>query len=131
MSPINDQILQKIINPDWLLIPEQPASLSEIFQDKLKQLQQLNHLNRPVRILIAQPSPVEFLGSFCGAIAHSQSHIFLGNHHWQKSEWQQVLEIVKPDLIWGDIGFDYDPNYYLDENQINPNLPELLIMIAT
>lgn len=131
MLPINEQILQKIINPDWLLIPKQPANLSKIFQDKLKQLQQLNHRNRSVRILITQPSPVEFLGSICGAIAHGQSHIFLGNHHWQKSEWQQVLEIVKPDLIWGDLGFDYDPNYHLDDKQVNPDLPELLIMIAT
>jgi len=139
MLPINDKNSQKIINADWLLIPEETANLSEIFQDKFKQLeqlQQLNHLNRPVRILITQPSPIEFLGSFLGAIGHGKSHIFLGNHHWQKSEWQQVLEIVKPDVIWGDIGFNDDINYNfdhnnIDENQVNPELPELLIMIPT
>ncbi|MGL6282046.1 MAG: AMP-binding protein, partial [Microcoleaceae cyanobacterium] len=65
-------------------------------------------------------------------IAHGQSHIFLGNHHWQKSEWQQVLVLMKPDVIWGDIGFDYNLNHNnLNENQVNSELPELLIMIAT
>jgi O-succinylbenzoic acid--CoA ligase len=132
MLPIDDNNLQKIINPDWLLIPGLTVNLYEIFQEKLNYLtQRFHHLNRPVRILISQPSPIEFLGSLLGAIAHGQSHIFLGNHHWQKSEWQQVLEIVKPDLIWGDLGFDYAINYDLDDNQVNPELPALLIMIAT
>jgi O-succinylbenzoic acid--CoA ligase len=56
--------------------------------------------NRPLKILLAEPDPLTFLASFLAACS-TNSHIFLANPNWADAEWQQVLHMVQPDLIWG------------------------------
>ncbi len=55
---------------------------------------------------------MRFFAQFCAAVV-TQTPVFLGNPRWQTQEWQQVWEIVQPDLIWG-LSED------LQENKIQP-----------
>ncbi|CEJ45282.1 2-succinylbenzoate--CoA ligase [Umezakia ovalisporum] len=76
------------------------------------------------KIIIAEREPVRFLAGFIAACAAS-CPIFLCNPDWKKQEWQQVLELVQPDIIWGlgeqEIKIS---NHYLPS-------PQSLIMIPT
>jgi o-succinylbenzoate---CoA ligase len=51
-------------------------------------------------ILIAESDPVDFLASFIAACT-ARCPVFLCNPNWAASEWQQVSQLVKPDLFWG------------------------------
>jgi O-succinylbenzoic acid--CoA ligase len=53
----------------------------------------------PQKILLAEPDPIRFLAGFIAACS-TDHQVFLGNPAWGSSEWQQVFELVKPDIIW-------------------------------
>jgi len=78
----------------------------------LELTQQLLHRKAP-KILLAERNPVRFLAGFIAACA-AGCPVFLCNPNWVRQEWQQVLELVQPDLIWGmEWGLavrDYYPN---------------------
>jgi len=80
------------------------------------------------KILLAERNPVRFLAGFIAACA-AGCPVFLCNPNWVRQEWQQVLELVQPDLIlgYGDWGLavrDYYPNP-------QPNSSPKWIMIPT
>jgi len=54
----------------------------------------------PPKILLAEQDPVRFLASFIAACA-AGCHVFLCNPNWVEWEWQQVFDLVQPDLILG------------------------------
>lgn len=54
-------------------------------------------------IFLAEENPNKFLAVFLAAVASNKCHIFLCNPHWQQQEWQQVFDLVKPDLIIGKV----------------------------
>ena len=54
----------------------------------------------PPKILLAEENPLRFLAAFLAAVAANCS-VFLCNPHWVEWEWQQVLDLVQPDLIFG------------------------------
>lgn len=54
----------------------------------------------PQKILLVEPNPILFLASFIAASSRGH-HVFLANPTWRLSEWQQVLDLVRPDLVWG------------------------------
>ena len=60
------------------------------------------------KILLAEPDPLRFLASFLAAVA-AECPIFLCNPHWKHHEWQQVFNLVQPDLIWGTIPVSVPP----------------------
>jgi o-succinylbenzoate---CoA ligase len=51
-------------------------------------------------VLIAESEPIDFLASFIAACT-ARCPVFLGNPHWAELEWQQVFQLVRPDLVWG------------------------------
>ncbi len=55
----------------------------------------------PLTILLAERDPLTFLAHFIAACA-ANCRIFLANPDWVAAEWQQVFELVQPDLIWGE-----------------------------
>lgn len=66
------------------------------------------------KVLLAERNPVRFLAGFIAACAAGCS-VFLCNPSWVRQEWQQVFELVQPDLIlgygdWGSSVRDYYPN---------------------
>ncbi|MBW4553220.1 MAG: 2-succinylbenzoate--CoA ligase [Aphanocapsa sp. GSE-SYN-MK-11-07L] len=52
------------------------------------------------RILLTEADPVCFLAGFLAACG-AECPVFLGNPNWQNDEWQQVLPLIRPNLIWG------------------------------
>ncbi|AFZ37673.1 o-succinylbenzoate--CoA ligase [Stanieria cyanosphaera PCC 7437] len=99
---MNQQLWNDLIEQskqDWLIGWEAQAILNLTNQKiiQLKQLQTKKEL--PLNILLAETNPRSFIASFFASII-TNNYIFLCNPDWQKSEWQQVFELVDPDLIW-------------------------------
>jgi len=86
--------------------------------------QALKRYATPPTILLAERNPIEFLAGFIAACSANCS-IFLGNPDWVDAEWQQVFELVTPDLIWGDV-----PEKVLPESPVILHASPL-IMIPT
>ena len=105
-----ENILDNIQNHDWLICDhsqELPKIATELY---LK----LTQLSNP-KIIIAEKSPVRFLGSFIAACA-AKCPVFLCNPDWSQDEWEQVFNLIQPDIV---LGIDYHfsksqiPNYEL------------------
>ncbi len=82
---------------DWLINYDsrQFNQLAEAFYSQLTQL-----LPYTPKILLVEREPVRFLAGFIAACA-AGCPVFLGNPDWVKAEWEQVFELVQPDLILG------------------------------
>ncbi|MEN9567618.1 MAG: hypothetical protein RLZZ69_2814 [Cyanobacteriota bacterium] len=52
-------------------------------------------------IFIVETKPINFIAAFLAGVI-TRVDLFLGDPAWQRQEWQQVLNIVQPDLILGD-----------------------------
>jgi len=52
-------------------------------------------------IFIVEPQPLNFITAFLAGVI-TGVNIFLCDPAWQLQEWQQVLNLVQPDLIFGD-----------------------------
>ena len=63
--------------------------------------QALKRYATPPTILLVERNPIEFLAGFLAACSANCS-IFLGNPDWVEAEWQQVFDLITPDLIWGE-----------------------------
>ncbi len=83
---------------DWL-IGYSNRALTDSAEQRYQALKQYS---TPPTILLAERNPIEFLAGFIAACSANCS-IFLGNPDWVDAEWQQVFDLVAPDLIWGDI----------------------------
>ena len=55
----------------------------------------------PQKILLAESDPIYFLASFIAACSRGH-YVFIGNPAWGSSEWQQVFDLVQPNIVWGD-----------------------------
>ncbi|MEL6928139.1 MAG: 2-succinylbenzoate--CoA ligase [Cyanobacteria bacterium J06600_6] len=51
-------------------------------------------------VLIVEDDPIDFISAFIAGVI-AEVHLFLGNPAWQQQEWQQVLNFVQPNLIFG------------------------------
>lgn len=94
-----EELLNNIQNHDWLICDhsqELPKIATELY---LK----LTQLSNP-KIIIAEKSPVRFLGSFIAACA-SKCPVFLCNPDWSQDEWEQVFNLIQPDIV---LGIDYN-----------------------
>jgi O-succinylbenzoic acid--CoA ligase len=90
-----ENLLNNIQNHDWLICDhgqELPKIATELY---LK----LTQLSNP-KIIIAEKSPVRFLGSFIAACA-AKCPVFLCNPDWSPDEWEQVLNLIQPDIVLG------------------------------
>ena len=64
--------------------------------------------NQFPRILLFQTDPIEFLAGFMAACI-TRCPIFLGNPNWSIQEWQRVLNLVQPHLVWGMLPIPVQP----------------------
>ncbi|MEP0871576.1 2-succinylbenzoate--CoA ligase [Trichocoleus desertorum AS-A10] len=94
------QHLQARSQTDWLIGVDQ-VKLTDLAQHLFQELTQLIHQGTTPKIFLAERSPERFLAGFLAACA-AQCPVFLCNPNWVQAEWQQVLDLVTPDLIWGD-----------------------------
>ncbi|MCC5620420.1 2-succinylbenzoate--CoA ligase [Nostoc sp. CHAB 5715] len=84
---------------DWL-IGYNICQFNQIAQELYLELTQLSAYGIPPKIILAEREPLRFLASFIAACAANCS-VFLCNPDWGTQEWQQVFDLVKPDIIWG------------------------------
>ena len=91
--------LKQRANEDWL-IGYEIDRFHSLTEELWGQLTQFSKGKRRPKILLAEQNPFKFLASFLAATA-ADCPIFLCNRDWGQLEWQQVFDLVKPDLIWG------------------------------
>jgi len=87
--------LQQLKNYHWL-VGDRTAEFQQIATESYMQINQ----EIPPKIILAEPDPVCFLAKFLAACA-AKCPVFLCNHDWGEQEWQQVWDLVQPDLVWG------------------------------
>ncbi|HEY9692145.1 MAG TPA: 2-succinylbenzoate--CoA ligase [Oculatellaceae cyanobacterium] len=95
--------LQKRLGDDWLIGYDchQLLNLAEEFFTELTQLSQRGTLPK---ILLAEKDPIKFIAGFIAATT-ANCPVFLCNPNWVQAEWQQVFNLVQPDIIWGELNF--------------------------
>ncbi|MCC5628651.1 2-succinylbenzoate--CoA ligase [Nostoc sphaeroides CHAB 2801] len=91
--------LNNLTQDDWL-IGYNSHQFNQIVQELYLELTQLSAYGIPPKIILAEREPLRFLASFIAACA-ANCPVFLCNPDWGTQEWQQVFDLVKPDIIWG------------------------------
>ncbi|MCL1466209.1 2-succinylbenzoate--CoA ligase [Argonema galeatum] len=86
--------------PDDWLIGYDSRQFTQLAEQLYLELIQLSHRQTSPKIIIADRNPVRFLAGFIAATA-ADCPVFLCNPDWVKAEWQQVFDLVQPDIIWG------------------------------
>lgn len=87
--------LKNLENHNWLIGYD-----SDQFQQIATKLYLELTQKPPQKIILAEREPVRFLASFIAACA-ANCPVFLCNPDWVKQEWQQVFDLVQPDIILG------------------------------
>ena len=91
--------LNNLLQHDWL-IGYNSHQFNQIFQELYLELTQLSAGKTPPKIILAEREPLRFLASFIAACA-ANCPVFLCNPDWGTQEWQQVFDLVQPDIILG------------------------------
>ena len=121
--------LKQRANEDWL-IGHDSYQFSQLSQQLFLDLTQKANRRLPPKIFIAESDPVRFLAGFIAACA-AGCHVFLCNPNWVDWEWQQVFDLVQPDLI---LGRSANPSIRLPPSPslpFSPTQDSALIMIPT
>ena len=84
--------------PDNWLVGCDSGEFARIVDRQFQQITQNQTQKTPLKICLAEPEPVQFLASFIAARA-TKCQIFLCNPNWVKAEWEQVFDLVQPDII--------------------------------
>ncbi len=79
----------------------------------------------PPKIILNERQPVYFLAGFIAACKANCS-VFLCNPDWKEQEWQQVYDLVKPDIIWGIKNYVVGAFYHQSPIP-NPQFPHIMI----
>lgn len=91
--------LNKLAQNDWF-IGYNSRNFNQIAQELYLELTQLSACGTPPKIILAEREPLRFLASFIAACA-ANCQVFLCNPDWGTQEWQQVFDLVQPDIILG------------------------------
>ncbi|MEQ9548222.1 MAG: 2-succinylbenzoate--CoA ligase [Coleofasciculus sp. G3-WIS-01] len=112
MNSILTAIKQR--NNNWF-IGWDNNQFNEMNQEILNQFYKLNRVGTVPKIILAESNPCRFLAAFIAAVAADCS-VFLGNPNWTPQEWQYVLALVQPDLIWGDLSIVIPQESFVKNN---------------
>ncbi|HEY9604549.1 MAG TPA: hypothetical protein V6C85_23290, partial [Allocoleopsis sp.] len=104
------ECLKQRADEDWLIGYDR-YHFFELCEQLVSELSQHVNLSTPPTILLAESHPLKFLAAFMAAVA-AGCPVFLGNPNWVQQEWQQVFEVVQPDLIFGQAAIDTIPRPY-------------------
>ncbi|MEQ9000618.1 MAG: 2-succinylbenzoate--CoA ligase [Coleofasciculus sp. B1-GNL1-01] len=88
-------------NNDWLIGCDN-NQFKEINHKLFNQFSKSFPCQTVPKIILAESNHWRFLAAFSAAVSANCS-VFLGNPKWTPQEWQYVLALVQPDLIWGDL----------------------------
>ncbi len=92
--------LKKIGERNWLIGCDS-LQLQQLAEEFYLQLRPLCALGIPPKIILAERLPERFLAGFIAACT-ANCQVFLCNPDWGTQEWQQVFDLVQPDIIWQD-----------------------------
>lgn len=92
--------LKQLSSKEWL-IGYECDRFYLLVKELITQLTYLKVKNPTPTILIVEANFFKFIAIFLASVA-TNCHLFLGNPHWKEQEWQQVFNIVQPDLVLGD-----------------------------
>ncbi len=84
---------------EWLVC-ENSHQFLQIVENLYLQLIESKQNEKIPNIFLVERQPVDFIASLIAAIT-AKCPIFICNPDWQYQEWQQVFDLVKPDVIWG------------------------------
>lgn len=125
--------------PENILISDFSQKSTNAFKQLTKvKLEQISSLSSKsldkLNIIVAESNPLDFLATFLAGVIQGVN-IFLCDCEWQKQEWQQVLKLVQPDLIFAkqdikDLIFQLNLGNQAPRRKIEL-FPESLIMIPT
>ncbi|MEH2046825.1 2-succinylbenzoate--CoA ligase [Nostoc sp.] len=91
--------LNNLAQNDWF-IGYNSRQFNQIAQELYLELTQLSACGTPPKIILAEREPLRFLASFI-AVCAANCPVFLCNPDWGTQEWQQVFDLVQPDIILG------------------------------
>ncbi|MDZ8029684.1 2-succinylbenzoate--CoA ligase [Nostoc sp. DedSLP04] len=91
--------LNKLSQNDWL-IGYDSHQFNQIAKELYLELTRISECGTPPKIILAEREPLRFLASFIAACA-ANCPVFLCNPDWGTQEWQQVFDLVQPDIILG------------------------------
>ncbi|MEH2368222.1 2-succinylbenzoate--CoA ligase [Nostoc sp.] len=91
--------LNNLTQNDWL-IGYNSHDFNQIAQELYLELTHISECRTPPKIILAEREPLRFLASFIAACA-ANCPVFLCNPDWGTQEWQQVFDLVQPDIILG------------------------------
>ncbi|MEO8891680.1 MAG: 2-succinylbenzoate--CoA ligase [Coleofasciculaceae cyanobacterium] len=109
---------------DWL-IGYDSRKFYQLSQQLFSDWTQQTNRETPLKILLAEKYPIHFIASFVAAVA-ANCQVFICNPNWVEQEWQQVFNLVQPDLILGDV-----PLYLPETSSKNEGNNKAKIMIPT
>ena len=89
--------LQNLKNHDWLIC-DNSQYFQQIATELYLQFMELSTKEISPKIILTEREPVRFLASFIAACA-AKCPVFLCNPDWGKNEWEQVFDLVQPDII--------------------------------
>ncbi|MEH2259152.1 2-succinylbenzoate--CoA ligase [Nostoc sp.] len=91
--------LNNLAQNDWF-IGYNSRQFNQIAQELYLELTQLSACGTPPKIILTEREPLRFLASFI-AVCAANCPVFLCNPDWGTQEWQQVFDLVQPDIILG------------------------------
>ncbi len=112
--------------PNWLM----GYDTNQFKQLTFQLYHQLSQLNPTPKILLAERKGDRFLPSFLAAVAANCS-LFLINPDLAQQEWQEVLQLVQPDLILGTNSKTIPPKTTATSPSSSPSSSPPQIMIPT
>ena len=102
---------------------EDEGNLSKLIEVKLQEISfAINRscANKP-NLIIAESCPLNFLAAFLAGVIKG-ANVFLCDPDWQQQEWQQVLNLIEPDLVFAE---QQIKDSILNRKGINTNKIEL------
>lgn len=91
--------LQQRASQNWL-IGLDSQRLVELAAQRVQELTQIQASLSLPTVLLAESDPASFLAGLIAACSLN-CPVFLGSPSWAEAEWQQVLALAEPDVIWG------------------------------
>jgi o-succinylbenzoate---CoA ligase len=113
-----ENLLENLQNHDWLICDHS----QELRQTATELYLKLTQLSNP-KVIIAERSPVRFLASFIAACA-AKCPVFLCNPDWSQDEWEQVFNLVQPDIV---LGIDHNFSKFPITNHQSPITNTIMI----
>ncbi|HBE16115.1 MAG TPA: 2-succinylbenzoate-CoA ligase, partial [Cyanobacteria bacterium UBA11149] len=121
--------LKQRLNEDWL-IGYNSNQFNRIIAEFIDKFTYFSLDKRPPKILVVESDPWRFIAAFLAGVANN-CPVFLGNPNWVESEWKQILNLVKPDLILADKFDKWEPNNQTQNTTLKTQYSKPTIAIPT